>query len=102
MSLLVLNMSQGTFIRVDGIKTPEYNKKVKELITPFGKDTLSHWDKEDKMVIVPEHLNTYVEKNYGSKYCSYRLPVLVDGNCREVPGQIIRTAPFPPVVPPPP
>jgi hypothetical protein len=35
MSVLLLNMSQGTFIRVDGIKTPEYNKKVKELITPF-------------------------------------------------------------------
>jgi len=28
MSLIVLNMTQGSFIRVDGIKTPEYNKKI--------------------------------------------------------------------------
>lgn len=74
MSVLLLNMSQGTFIRVDGIKTPEYNKKIKELITPFGKDTLSHWDKEDKMVIVPEHLNNYVEKNYGELYVYVKVP----------------------------
>jgi len=74
MSVLLLNMSQGTFIRVDGIETPEYNKKVKELITPFGKDTLSHWSKEDKMVIVPEHLNTYVEKNYGEIYMYVKVP----------------------------
>ena len=53
MSLIVLNMSQGSFIRVDGIKTPEYNKKIRELLTPFEKNQLSHWDKNDKMVIVP-------------------------------------------------
>jgi hypothetical protein len=61
-------MTQGSFIRVDGINTPEYNKKVRELLTPFEKNELSHWGKEDKMVIVPEHLNTYVEKNYGEIY----------------------------------
>ncbi len=49
-------------------------KKIKELLTPFGKDTLSHWDKEDKMVIVPEHLNNYVEKNYGEVYVYVKVP----------------------------
>ena len=74
MSLIVLNMTQGTFIRVDGIKTPEYNKKIKELLTPFEKNELSHWSKEDKMVIVPDHLNTYVEKNYGEIYMHVKVP----------------------------
>jgi hypothetical protein len=74
MSLIVLNMTQGTFIRVDGIKTPEYNKKIKELLTPFEKNELSHWSKEDKMVIVPEHLNTHVEKNYGEIYIYVTVP----------------------------
>ncbi len=35
MSLMVLNMSQGSFIKVDGIKTPEYNKKNKGVINSF-------------------------------------------------------------------
>lgn len=74
MSLIVLNMSQGSFIRVDGIKTPEYNKKIKELLTPFEKNPLSHWDKNDKMVIVPEHLNNYVEHNYGELYINVKVP----------------------------
>ena len=74
MSLIVLNMSQGSFIRVDGIKTPEYNKKIKELLTPFEKNPLSHWDKNDKMVIVPEHMNNYVEQNYGELYINVKVP----------------------------
>ena len=74
MSLIVLNMTQGTFIRVDGIKTPEYNKKIKELLTPFEKNELSHWSKEDKIVIVPEHLTTHVEKNYGEIYMYVTVP----------------------------
>ena len=74
MSIIVLNMTQGKFIRVDGIKTPEYNKKIKELLTPFEKNELSHWSKEDKMVIVPEHLTTHVEKNYGEIYMYVTVP----------------------------
>ena len=74
MSILILNMTQGSFIRVDGIKTPEYNKKVGDLLTPFEKNELSHWSKEDKMVIVPDHLNTYVEKNYGEIYMHVKVP----------------------------
>ena len=74
MSILILNMTQGSFIRVDGIKTPEYNKKVGDLLTPFEKNELSHWYKEDKMVIVPDHLNTYVEKNYGEIYMHVKVP----------------------------
>ena len=74
MSVLVLNVTQGNFIRVDGINTLEYNKKVRELLTPFEKNELSHWSKQDKMVIVPEHLNTYVEKNYGEIYIDVKVP----------------------------
>ena len=74
MSILILNMTQGSFIRVDGIKTPEYNKKVGDLLTPFEKNELSHWSTEDKMVIVPDHLNTYVEKNYGEIYMYVKVP----------------------------
>ena len=74
MSVLVLNVTQGNFIRVDGINTLEYNKKVRELLTPFEKHELSHWSKQDKMVIVPEHLNTYVEKNYGEIYIDVKVP----------------------------
>ena len=74
MSVLVLNVTQGNFIRVDGINTLEYNKKVRELLTPFEKNELSHWSKEDKMVIVPEHLTTHVEKNYGEIYMYVTVP----------------------------
>ena len=68
MNVLILNVTQGSFVRVDGIKTPEYNKKIKDLLTPVENEQLSHWGKEDKMVIVPEHLNNYVEKTYGEIY----------------------------------
>jgi hypothetical protein len=65
---LILNINCGSFIRVDGIKTPEYNRKLNELLIPFGENTLSHWSKTDKIIIVPDHLNCYVEKTYGEIY----------------------------------
>jgi len=68
MSLFLLNITCGSFIRVDGIKTPEYNKKLNELLKPFEKEKISHWNKRDKIVIVPENLNNYVEKRYGEIY----------------------------------
>ena len=66
MSILILNMTQGSFIRVDGIKTPEYNKKVGDLLTPFEKNELSHWSKEDKMVINFALIMSYLRKTFGS------------------------------------
>jgi hypothetical protein len=66
--LLILNLTQSAFIRVDGIKTMEYNQKMNELLTIFEKDDLSHWNKTDKIIIVPENLNDYVEKIYGEIY----------------------------------
>lgn len=68
MNTLILNLTEGSFIRVDGILTQEYNQKMKELITPDVESGLSHWSRQDKIVIVPTHLNAYVEKNYGEIY----------------------------------
>lgn len=65
---LILNTTQSTFIRVNGIKTMEYIQKMNELLIPFEKNTLSHWGKTDKIIIVPENLNNYVEKTYGELY----------------------------------
>jgi len=65
---IILNMTQGTFILVHGIKTSEYKYKVGELLTPAEHNSESHWDKRDKIVLVPKHLHNYVEKNYGQLY----------------------------------
>ena len=65
---IILNLTQSTFICVDGINTTQYIKKMNDLLTPFEKNTLSHWSKPDKMIIVPEKLNDYVEKIYGQIY----------------------------------
>ncbi len=63
---LVLNLTRSSFIVI--INSAEYNKKMNELLTPFGRNTLSHWDKTDKIVIVPEKLNEYVIKTYNEIY----------------------------------
>ena len=52
---IILNLTQSTFICVDGINTTQYIKKMNDLLTPFEKNTLSHWSKTDKMIIVPEN-----------------------------------------------
>ena len=67
--VLVLNIDQGNFIRVDSIGSSECNRKLQNLLTPEENDDLdddvSHWSRTDKIVQVPAHLNEHVIKNYG-------------------------------------
>jgi hypothetical protein len=66
--VLVLNIDQGNFIRVDSIGSFEYYRKLRNLLTPEENDDfddVSHWSRTDKIVQVPAHLNAHVIKNYG-------------------------------------
>ncbi len=70
--LLILNLNQNSFFRY--IKKSDddtgYKTVLKSLVNKSGKETLSHWSKEDKIVFVPQkkELYEYVNKNYNELF----------------------------------
>jgi hypothetical protein len=60
-------MTQGNFFAYKKTDADDngYLKIVKMLTTPNKNSDLSHWEKDDKIIFVPKHINSYVEKNYG-------------------------------------
>jgi hypothetical protein len=62
--LYILNMTQGNYF-VYTRNDKGYLKIVKELTTANAPSRLSHWATDDRIVFVPSHINSYVDKNYG-------------------------------------
>lgn len=68
-TLFIFNANQNSFFRYRKQNKNDlgYNKILLELITPY-QEPLSHWSREDKIILVPPHLHTYVEKIYNELY----------------------------------
>lgn len=58
MEQLILNLDQGNYFRYDETEVT-YEILLLERLE-FG-----HWERTDKIIKVPMHLQTYVEKKYG-------------------------------------
>lgn len=61
---IILNLNQGNFFRYNGSDV-EYKTKMLILITPPKGYKNGHWDRKDKIIIVPKHLYNYVAIQYG-------------------------------------
>lgn len=68
--IMILNLTQSTFFRYykESNDDKGYNRTLRDLTTPHKPGALSHWDKHDKIVFVPEHLYGYVNKTYGELF----------------------------------
>lgn len=73
MSLIfILNLTQGSFFRYQQASEDDtnYNKILLQLLRPAktpilkGDKGLSHWDRSDKIIFVPQHLYEHVNKFY--------------------------------------
>jgi hypothetical protein len=64
--LYILNMTEGNFFSYEKKKCFDkgYMKVVKSLMKE-NVDGFSHWNREDKIIFVPDHLRDYVSKSYG-------------------------------------
>lgn len=65
--IVILNMTQGNFFeyRKRSFFDKRYMRAVKAMTTDDPVSGISHWGKDDKIIFVPTHLRSYVEKNYG-------------------------------------
>lgn len=65
--IYILNMTQGNFFgyRKRSCFDKGYMRVVKDLTTDDPISGISHWGKDDKIIFVPNHLRSYVEKTYG-------------------------------------
>lgn len=65
--IYILNMTQENFFSYK--KKFAFDKGYMKIMRNLTKDDklsgLSHWGKEDKIVYVPNHITSYVEKTYG-------------------------------------
>lgn len=70
MEIIIVNLTTKSFFRyfMKNETDKEYNKKMLELLTPPDKEEYSHWFREDKIVVCPEHLYNYVNKYYAELY----------------------------------
>ena len=65
--IYILNMTQGNFFgyRKRSCFDKGYMRVVKDLTTDDPISGISHWGKDDKIIFVPDHLRSYVDKSYG-------------------------------------
>jgi hypothetical protein len=63
--ILVVNINQQAFFESS---KDTYEHKLKELLTPYGSNKLSHWSRKDKIVFCPTSLENFVKKNYNELY----------------------------------
>lgn len=70
---MILNLTRQSFFRCANLPK-QYNNILLELTTKYDQSIsaeengLSHWDKTDHIVFVPQHLMTHVDKYYGELY----------------------------------
>lgn len=63
----ILNMTQENFFvyKKRSCFDKGYMRIVKDLTTENVTSGVSHWGKDEKIIFVPNHLYSYVEKSYG-------------------------------------
>ena len=68
--LLILNMTEENYISYEKqfYDDKGYMNLVKELLKTEERDMVSRWNKKDKIVFVPNHLEEYVKKTYGKVF----------------------------------
>jgi len=68
--LLILNMTEENYISYEKqfYDDKGYMNLVKGLMKTEERDMVSRWNKKDKIVFVPNHLEEYVKKTYGKVF----------------------------------
>ncbi len=68
-TLFIVNVDQQSFFRYKKQQELDsgYNKILSELLTSCSSN-ISHWSRDDKIILAPPHLFGYLEKSYNELY----------------------------------